>query len=225
LLFRVRDFIPPLSHFVANFLQCFQRSEAVRNISTRQKRYKEMGKPLDILDPAEGLALVSRPIPEDWFNGKTPEEIHWQVQTRQFWKFLFEQQLAYQAGDPFTLMNALYACSTLGRTLPPWLTQAILRVLLQHVSDAEKRRISQFEKHRVRWQAVRTCRVPQLGSKRLAWEKCWSAAADLLANTAAKGGADTVQKSYSLMQAAGGENATPKSLKAELARQRKRRKN
>jgi hypothetical protein len=176
------------------------------------------------MDPAEGLALLSRPLPEAWFEGKTPTEIHQQLKARKFWKLLFEQQLAYQAGDPLALMKALTTCSMLRRRLPPWLVQAIFRILVQHMPDALKRRLSQFEIHRARWQAVRTCRDLQPGSKRrLAWDRCWPRAADLLINTPAKGGADAVQKSYSLMQAAGGENATPKSLKAELARRRKRK--
>jgi hypothetical protein len=183
-----------------------------------------MTKPLDAMDPVDGLALVSRPISEDWFEGKTPEEIDWQVRTRQFWKYMFEQQLAYQAGDPIALSRALTAYSTSGKQAPLWLIGALVQFHIKHTPEAAIRRLSQFEIHQERWQAVRICRGLQPGSKRpRAWARCWPAASELLVKTDARGGEDTIFASYKLIQAAGGENATPESYKAALRRRRRKK--
>jgi hypothetical protein len=202
---------------------CFQW---VSHVSVSPAQHdRNMSKPLAFMDPAAGLELLAKPISASL----TPPEVERQEELRRYWGFMFQQQLEWQSGNPFALAMAVEACSMLGKSPPPWIGSAIFQFISQHAPALAKRPLADFERDRARWQAVKLLRVRMVGGKRpLSWEKCFPAAAELLAGTAAGGiSGDTIKKSYGLVQAAGGEGMTLKTYKAaraELARRRRRRK-
>ena len=61
--------------------------------------------------------------------------------------------------------------------------------------DAEKQRSAAWERHVARWEAVKAARASGLP-----WSACWTAAAEALAGTAARGAAETMRASYKLVQ-------------------------
>jgi hypothetical protein len=68
--------------------------------------------------------------------------------------------------------------------------------LLAPTAQAEQRRERLQEAHRARWRAVKDAR-----ERRLSWPECYEEAAELLANSSARGGPDTMKRSYGLVQA------------------------
>jgi hypothetical protein len=86
---------------------------------------------------------------------------------------------------------------------------------------AKKRAGHQWRIHHARWEAVLRARRSGDGRGRtLAWSKCWAKAAESLVPTQAAGEADTVKRSYALVQAAGGKGATFESFKVMLHKRR-----
>ena len=143
---------------------------------------------------------------------EAPSKAHRAWMLRQFWEFMYQQQLAHQTGDTLALGRAVTCCLLARQPLPRWLGNALLQFFARHVPAAELRRLSAFEIYQIRWQAVRQSRALPPGQKRpLAWTKCWEAAANLLRDTEAAGEPSTIKDSYGLIQKGGGENATLKT--------------
>ena len=152
---------------------------------------------LNKIDPATGLRLISNP---------PPQETEEQARKRLFWQFMFRQQLAWLAGDSLAIAKSVTACSDLGEPPPDWLLNAVLSFVDRRMTDAERRRSRELVNHQLRWEAVLLVRGT--GTSKLAWDKCWETAADMLAGSNAEGSAETVRASYKLIQAAGGESCT-----------------
>ena len=164
---------------------------------------------LDRLDPETGIQLLSRVPPDD----ETPE----QARLRQFWRHQFEMQLNWRAGDPLAPAKALYACEALGMPPPLWLLKAVLEMTERRLSGAERRQYGDLTDHMRREQALREA----LG-RGMTWEAAQVAASDKLAGTDAAGEPETMQKSYNLVQKAGGEKVTLVSYRRAARRARPR---
>jgi hypothetical protein len=110
------------------------------------------------------------------------------------------------------------------RTPPNWLaattarTRAEVDAFATLITPAYKRRQQrEFKNHVKRWRAVMECRA-----QHMTFEKCWPAAAAMLAGTSAARGADAVEASFKLIKSAGGEGATLASYLVTVRRRRRR---
>jgi hypothetical protein len=141
---------------------------------------------LDGMDPTTGLTLLS----EDRL-GDSPE----QKRKRMFWKYLFEQQIAWDAGDTLAVARGVHTCKVLREPLPRWLADAVLTFIDRRLTAAEWQRQYNLAIHTMRWQAVKESRA-----RGLPWGKCWSDASNMLSGTGAAGGKEAVRTSYKLIQ-------------------------
>ena len=105
------------------------------------------------------------------------------------------------------------ACFYDHRRPPRWLRDAIHTLVDHSMTDAERRMYRALEKHRTRWRMVRELRR---SPKPLVWEKCWPEAAKRLEHDGVFVSEDMVRKSYSLIQAAGGERCTLEGYRLAL---------
>jgi hypothetical protein len=169
-----------------------------------------MDKPvvLDGLDPAQGLALLREDRPED-----TPE----QRRRRLFWRFMFEQQISWMAGDTLAISKCLLTCRIHHEPLPRWLADATIALICNRMPAAEQRQQSDFAIHKMRWKAVRESRA-----QHMTWERCWPSASDMLDGTEAGGSEETIRKSYELIQNSGGDGATLESYRSAVQRRDRR---
>jgi len=131
-------------------------------------------------------------------------------------QFMSDQQRQWRAGDPLAVARATFACFYDHRPLPRWLRDAILTLVDHGMTDAERRMYYELEKHRARWRAVIELR--QRSPRALPWDKCWPEAAKRLEHTDAFGSEHVMKKSYSLIQAAGGERCTLESYRLAVAK-------
>jgi hypothetical protein len=197
-----------MSHMSRHICLCYQWPLYGPGNSTRHECDTEyaMDKPvvLDGLDPAQGLALLREDTPED-----TPE----QRRRRLFWRFMFEQQLAWIAGDTLAITKCLLTCRIHHEPLPRWLADATIALICNRMPAAEQQQQSDFAMHKIRWEAVR-----ELHERHMTLEECRPVAADMLAGTEAAGAGDTIRDSYRLIERAGGERATLDSYRAAVRR-------
>jgi hypothetical protein len=124
----------------------------------------------------------------------------------------------WRAGDSPAVAEAARLCRLFRQPPPPWLVDAIAGLVDQHMPDAERRDRAALAIHMARWEAVRELRerrhqqLEQFNDDRgRLWEKIWRHVADVLGC-----GEEAVRRSYRLIKAAGGENATLESYRCAL---------
>jgi hypothetical protein len=179
-----------------------------------------MDKPTDLneIDPAVGYALLSAP-PQG--GQETPK----QNRKRLFWRFMFEQQLAWRTGDTLAIGRAIVTCRLLDEPPPNWLADAIVELVDRRMLPAERRQQTDLAVHMMRWQAVMGLRDPKRwrrtyhhgkpsacdqrretllarNARGMSWEKCWWGAAEILDGTEAGGSCETIRTSYKLIKSA-----------------------
>lgn len=165
-----------------------------------------------IQDPQTGLALLSKRLGEE-----TPE----QEQERQFWQLLFVDLRDWRAGDVLAVARALTDCWLFNRPPPFWLLKACTSLCVQCMPPAEKRARGAMNKHFLRWKAVKLVRGrhpndPRNYTEKLLGDEVYEEAAKMLAATGIKCRAETVKKSYQLIEQAGGAQVTLPSYKREV---------
>jgi hypothetical protein len=159
----------------------------------------------DIQDPAEGLALLAKKPAHEMM----PE----QKRNRLFWRFMFTQWQNWLTGDTLAIGRAIACCGLLHRAPPRWLRNAVVELVDQRMSPAERRLQSALHVHMMRWEAVRVAR-----ENSNTWDDSWEVAAEMLAGGDAAGASDTMRASYALIQDAGGSDATLASYQEAVAR-------
>src|SRR5262245_28985490 len=171
-------------------------------------------------DPETGLALLAK-CPA----AKTPEE----EQERQFWRLQFMSWRDCLAGDVLAVSRALIDCSLFNSSPPFWLQKASVARDMQCMSDGEERARRDMNIHWHRWKAVKLVRGrhpkdPRNFTREVEGDAVWEKAAKLLADTDGGVNAETVRKSYQLIERAGGAQITLPSYKREVAKRDRHRK-
>ena len=196
-----------------------------------------MDKPIDVnkIDPAVGYALLANP---PMHRQEAPE----QRRKRLFWHLMFGCQIAWEASDSLAIARAVYVCQVCHEPPPRWLVRATMELVDRRMSPAERRQQSDLVIHMMRWRVVTELRDPKrwpydlgklsqrcekllAGAPRLAWDKCWPAAAEILDGTEAGGSDEAIRASYKLVQNAGGERTTLESYRLALQRRDQRNAN
>jgi hypothetical protein len=129
----------------------------------------------------------------------------------------------WRAGDLTALEEAVRACLfhrevSQARLSQGWVTQATGFLVALAMPEEERRARREWDIHCTRWATLRKLRH-DLG---MSWERAREAASEGLEETDAAGSAAAVKRSYELIEAAGGKNATFESYKE--ARRRRRNK-
>jgi hypothetical protein len=172
-----------------------------------------------IQDPKTGLALLAKRSSEE-----TPE----QERERQFWQLQFHAMRDWRAGDVLAVGRALVDCSLFNMPPPFWLLKACSSLCVRCMSDDEKRARGDINKHFLRWKAVKLVRGrhprdPRNYKKKVRGEAVWAEAAKLVADDMdAKGSAETVRKSYKLIERAGGTQVILPSYRREVRRRKEK---
>jgi hypothetical protein len=173
-----------------------------------------------IQDPETGLALLAKcPAAE------TPE----QERERQFWQHQFTDWRDWLAGDVLAVGRGVQDCVLFNGLPPFWLEKASILLGVQCMSDDEKRARSDINMHWRRWKAVKLVRGqhpkdPDNFKSKVKGDDVWEEAAKLVKGTAAEGDAETVRKSYQLIQRSGGVRVTLPSYKRDMREHGRRRK-
>src|SRR5262249_32869243 len=144
-----------------------------------------------IRDPEIGLALLAKcPAAE------TPE----QERARQFWQLQFTHWRDLLAGDVLAVGRGVTDCSLFNRSPPFWLQKASTLLGYQCMSDGEKRKRRDMNKHWHRWKAVKLVRGrhpndPRNFTRKVEGDAVWEEAAKLVVDIDAEVDAETVKKS------------------------------
>jgi hypothetical protein len=173
--------------------------------------------PFNVLDlipnPETGLALLAK-LPA----AETSE----QEQERQFWQLQFTDWRDWLAGDVLAVARGLTDLLPFNKRPPRWLLKANLTVCMQSMSDGEKRKRRDMNKHWHRWKAVKLVRGRHPKDPRnftpgkVRGDAVWEEAAKLVADTDAGVSDETVRKSYALIDGAGGAQVTLPSYRREV---------
>jgi len=167
-------------------------------------------------DPETGLALLAKCPGEE-----TPE--------RQFWRLQFTNWRDCLAGDTLAVSRAVIDCALFNRSPPFWLQKASVTLGMQCMSDAEKRARRAINKHWHCWKAVKLVRGrhpndPRNFKTMVQGDAVWAEAAKLMADIDTEVDAETMRKSYQLIERAGGSQVTLPSYKREVAKRDRHRK-
>ena len=119
-----------------------------------------------------------------------------------FERHMQDCQAAWEAGVTLALADAIGWCSVYQRPPPAWLAAASLGVIRKLRTPAEVQRHLQDMQHYTRWSTVmelveRKVEFEERGDTRAAsWKRMWQAAAEVLAETDARGDWSTIKASY-----------------------------
>src|SRR5262249_18758866 len=133
------------------------------------------------------------------------------------------------AGDVLAVGRGVTDCSLFNRSPPFWLQKASTLLGYQCMSDGEKRKRRDINKHWHRWKAVKLVRGrhpndPRNFTRKVRGDAVWEEAAKLVADIDAEVDAETVKKSYALIRRAGGAQVTLPSYKRAVVKRDRRRK-
>ena len=166
-----------------------------------------------IRDPEAGLAWLVKCSDEEM-----PE------QERQFWQLQFACWQDWRDGDVQALGRALRDCWLFGVPTPYWLLEAHSSLYVQFMSEDDKRDWNNMIRHLRRWKAVKLVRGrhpndPLNFKKKVRGDRVGTEAAKLVADMdpKVKAKADTVLKSYALIERAGGAQVTLSSYRREAS--------
>jgi hypothetical protein len=126
----------------------------------------------------------------------------------------------WRAGDLTALDEAIRACWVRhpeARLAQAWLVEAIGWLGALAMTEEERRSRREWVIHCTRWVTLRKLRP---GDRGTSWERAREEASEELEETDAAGSAATVKRSYELIEAAGGEDATFESYKEARRRRR-----
>jgi hypothetical protein len=192
---------------------------------------------LDLIEPETGLALLAKRAgalirnPETGLvllverSGKETAE---QERERQFWQLQFKYRRDWDAGDTLAVARAQTDCLIFNRPPPFWLLKATVSLCMR-LSDDERRKRGDMNKHWLRWKAVKLVRGRHPNDSRnfkrkVQGDDVWEEARKFLADTDPEVDAHTVRKSYTLIERAGGALVTLPSYRREVKKRDQGRK-
>jgi len=167
----------------------------------------------DILDPEQGLALISKEPPNE-----TPE----QRKLRRHWLYQFECWRDWLAGDSLAIPRAIYGCRVTHQPPPRWLIDASLQFAERGMLPKERDAQTDFARHHRRWElvqaSIRRHDKLQVESPRRAGsfkEDPVERAAEILNRTEPAVSDDTIRDSHRFINDAGRAHATFESYRRE----------
>jgi hypothetical protein len=122
-------------------------------------------------------------------------------------------------GDPLAVSEAMIYVHLHHQPPPRWLTEAVVTLATKRRGKARAKRALEDAADSLRYQAVRDAqagrRAGDLKNRKVTWEQAYGRAADVLAQTPARGSAFTMKRSYQkvkrdLQAGRGGRYFTPK---------------
>src|SRR5262245_22047037 len=167
----------------------------------------------DILDPEQGLALISKEPPNE-----TPE----QRKLRRHWLYQFECWRDWLAGDSLAIPRAIYGCRVTHQPPPRWLIDASLQFAERGMLPKERDAQTDFARHHRRWElvqaSIRRHDKLQVESPRRSGsfkEDPVERAAEILNRSEPAVSDDTIRDSHRFINDAGGAHATFESYRRE----------